>query len=58
MGIEELAAPRLTAVGSNDLWLILTQVWCDYNSLFFTVYKKNTLLKTVVTVSICGILLL
>jgi hypothetical protein len=47
MGIEELAAPRLTAVGSNELWLILTWVWCDYNPMFFTVYKKNIFLKTI-----------
>lgn len=50
MGIEELAAPLMTAVGSSDLWLTLTQVWCDYNPLFFTLHKQNIFLNRVVTV--------
>lgn len=39
MGTEEPAAPLVTAVVSSDLWLILRQVWCNYNPLFFTVCK-------------------
>jgi hypothetical protein len=49
MGREEPAALLLTAVGSTDLWLILTQAWCNYIPLSFTVYKQNIFLKTVVT---------